>query len=163
MSTYVVRPAKVEDAAAMAYVQVRSWRETYRGVVPDERLDRPDFEAERRSWWAQVISDWAGHTITVMVAEREGKVVGIASAGAPLDDDAQWSRQLYVLYVLADFHGSGMGADLLTAVIGEADAGLWVADPNPRAQAFYRKHGFQADGIVNYDEGIREIRMVRHR
>lgn len=36
----------------------------------------------------------------------------------------------------------------------------WVADPNPRAQAFYRKTGFRADGNRS-DDGIPEIRMVR--
>jgi hypothetical protein len=40
---------------------------------------------------------------------------------------------------------------------------LWVADPNPRAQAFYRKHGFVADGTAQVDGGVREIRMVRGR
>ena len=38
---------------------------------------------------------------------------------------------------------------------------LWVADPNPRAQAFYRKHGFVADGSAQVEGGVREIRMVR--
>jgi len=38
---------------------------------------------------------------------------------------------------------------------------LWVADPNPRAQAFYRKHGFVADGTARFEGGVREIRMVR--
>jgi hypothetical protein len=36
-----------------------------------------------------------------------------------------------------------------------------VADPNPRAQAFYRKHGFVADGAAQIENGVREIRMVR--
>jgi len=38
---------------------------------------------------------------------------------------------------------------------------MWVADPNPRAQAFYRKHGFVADGAAQVEDGVREIRMVR--
>ncbi len=38
---------------------------------------------------------------------------------------------------------------------------LWVADPNPRAQAFYRKHGFVPDGTAQVENGVREIRMVR--
>jgi hypothetical protein len=33
--------------------------------------------------------------------------------------------------------------------------------PNPHAQAFYRKHGFAADGTGRFDDGVREIRMVR--
>ncbi|WP_323740571.1 GNAT family N-acetyltransferase [Mumia zhuanghuii] len=38
---------------------------------------------------------------------------------------------------------------------------LWVTDPNPRAQAFYRKHGFVPDGATQVQDGVREIRMVR--
>ena len=34
-------------------------------------------------------------------------------------------------------------------------------DANPRAQAFYRKHGFAADGTARFDDGVREIRVVR--
>jgi hypothetical protein len=40
-------------------------------------------------------------------------------------------------------------------------AALWVADPNPRAQAFYRKHGFAADGTARSEDGVQEIRMAR--
>jgi predicted GNAT family N-acyltransferase len=35
--------------------------------------------------------------------------------------------------------------------------------PNPRTQAFYRKHGFTADGAAQVEDGLREIRMVRGR
>jgi predicted GNAT family N-acyltransferase len=59
-------------------------------------------------------------------------------------------------------HGTGAGAALLDAVVGPEDsAALWVADPNPRAQAFYRKHGLVADGTVQVEDGVRELRMVR--
>jgi GNAT superfamily N-acetyltransferase len=69
-----------------------------------------------------------------------------------------------VLYVLAADHGTGAGAALLEAVVDpEESVALWVADPNPRAHAFYRKHGFIADGTSQIDGGIREIRMVRAR
>jgi predicted GNAT family N-acyltransferase len=51
----------------------------------------------------------------------------------------------------------------LEAVIDPAEsAALWVADPNPRAHSFYRKHGFVADGTAQVEGGVREIRMVRH-
>jgi GNAT superfamily N-acetyltransferase len=64
--------------------------------------------------------------------------------------------------VYAADHGTGAGRALLEAVINPAEpAALWVADPNPRAQAFYRKHGFAADGTARSGDGVREIRMVR--
>jgi Acetyltransferase (GNAT) domain len=83
-------------------------------------------------------------------------------SGPPEDVTAAWMRQLYVLYVYAADHGTGAGRALLEAVIDSAEpTALWVADPNPRAQAFYRKHGFAADGTARFEDGVREIRMVR--
>jgi hypothetical protein len=83
-------------------------------------------------------------------------------SGPPLDAGAAWARQLYVRYVQAADHGTGAGPALLEAVIDpEESVALWVADPNPRAQAFYRKHAFVADGTVQVEGGVREIRMVR--
>jgi predicted GNAT family N-acyltransferase len=83
-------------------------------------------------------------------------------SGPPDDVTAAWARQLYVLYVYAADHGTGAGQALLEAVINPAESvALWVADPNPRAQAFYRKHGFVPDGTAQVDDGVREIRMIR--
>jgi ribosomal protein S18 acetylase RimI-like enzyme len=67
-----------------------------------------------------------------------------------------------VLYLLAAAQGSGAGSALLDAVLDEDEpAVLWVADPNPRAQAFYRRHGFRPDGIEKTESGVRELRMQR--
>jgi GNAT superfamily N-acetyltransferase len=88
-------------------------------------------------------------------------VIGVAMAGPPESPEPGWRLHLYVLYVLAAHHGSGAGAALLDAVVGHESAALWVADPNPRAQAFYLKHGFVPDGTFQVENGLREIRMVR--
>lgn len=157
-----VRDARVEDAAEMARVNVRSWRETYRGVMADDVLDDPGLPAARDRFWTTILSDERYRANRVAVAERDGEVIGIAMAGPPQDSESEWDTHLYVLYVVAAEHGTGAGSALLDAVVGPHDsAALWVADPNPRAQAFYRKHGFVPDGTVAVDDGVREIRMVR--
>lgn len=163
MEPVTVRPAHVEDVAAMARIHVQSWQETYRGLMADEILDRPGFTERRERFWANALGDERYAANRVAVAERGGEPVGIAMAGSAQDPDAHWPVQLYVLYVLAADHGTGAGGGLLAAVIGNDHAGLWVADPNPRAQAFYRKHGFRPDGARQHDRdlGIDEIRMVR--
>jgi len=139
-SPLTVRPARVEDVAQMARVNVRCWQETYRGLMSDAVLDDPGFPAARDRFWTAALTDERYRGNRVAVAERAGEMVGIAMSGPPLDAAATWARQLYVLYV---------------------QAALWVADPNPRAQAFYRKHGFVADGTAQVEDGVREIRMVR--
>lgn len=109
-----------------------------------------------------MLSDERYRANSVAVAERGGEVIGIAMAGPSQNSRSEWGTHLYVLYVVAAEHGTGTGAALLDIVVGpDEPAALWVADPNPRAQAFYRKHGFVADGTVNVEDGVREIRMVR--
>jgi GNAT superfamily N-acetyltransferase len=162
VSSLIVRPARVQDIRQMARVHVRCWQETYRGLMPDAVLDDPGFPAARERMWTDVLTSERYRPNRVAVAERDGELAGIAMSGPPEDAAAAWTRQLYVLYVYAADHGTGAGRALLEAVLGPAEpAALWVADPNPRAQAFYRKHGFAADGTARSEDGVREIRMVR--
>src|SRR5829696_1009252 len=161
-SSLTVRPARVEDVAQMARVNVRCWQETYRGLMSDAVLDDPGFLTARKRFWTAALTDERYRGNRVPVAERDGEMVGIAMSGPPLDAAAAWARQLYVLYVHGADHGTGAGRGLLDAVVDpEESAALWVADPNPRARAFYRKHGFVADGRVQVEDGVREVRMIR--
>ncbi|TFD59955.1 N-acetyltransferase [Cryobacterium suzukii] len=145
----------------MARVHVDTWRETYRGLMSDAVLDDPGLLSRRERFWAAALTDPQYSQNIAAVASRDGTLIGIAMSGPSLDD-ADELQQLYVLYAYAGFHGSGVGAALLNAVIDKAaPAALWVADPNPRAQAFYRKHGFLSDGAVKTDDDVRELRMVR--
>ena len=130
--------------------------------MSDTVLDDPGFLVARERFWNTALTDERFHENRVAVADRGGELVGIAMSGPPLDAGAAWARQLYVLYVIAADHGTGAGPALLSAVVNpEESVALWVADPNPRAQAFYRKHGFVADGSAQIEGGVREICMVR--
>ncbi|MGJ3192088.1 GNAT family N-acetyltransferase [Paenarthrobacter sp. FR1] len=158
---FEVRGAEPADAPGMAKVHVDTWRETYRGLMSDEVLDDPGLLEFREKFWTAALTDSRYEQNSVAVASHEDTVIGIAMSG-PIPDSAEESQQLYVLYAYAAFHGSGVGEALLNAVIDPAaPAFLWVADPNPRAQAFYRKHGFVADGTVNIEDDVRDVRMVR--
>jgi len=162
VSQFTVRPARIEDVAAMAGMLVESWRETYRGLMSDRVLDDPGLVAARERFWTAALTDERYRANRVALAERDGAVIGVAMAGPPEAQTSEWSLHLYVLYVLAAEHGTGVGTALLNGVVEPHESvALWVADPNPRAQAFYLKHGFAPDGAVQSVEGVRSIRMVR--
>jgi GNAT superfamily N-acetyltransferase len=161
-SSFIVRPARVQDVAQMARVHVRCWQETYRGLMPDAVLDDPGFPAARERMWTAALTGEPYWHNRAAVAVRDGELIGIAMSGRPGDITAAWTRQLSLLYVYASDHGTGAGRALLEAVIDPAESAvLWVADPNPRAQTFYRKNGFVPDGTVQVEGGMREIRMIR--
>ncbi|WP_062318042.1 GNAT family N-acetyltransferase [Demequina maris] len=161
MTATLVRRATVDDAPAIARVHLQSWRETYPPVLPAEVLGGLDLDA-RTARWQEILDEGRS---TVHVAVAGGEVVGFASAGDGRHDDAPAPRELEGLYVLARRHGTGDGARLLAAAIGDRPAYLWVWRDNARALAFYGKHGFAADGAADThtvsDHPIPAVRMVR--
>jgi ribosomal protein S18 acetylase RimI-like enzyme len=76
--------------------------------------------------------------------------VGWLTAGTSPEDDAPTDLELMGLYITSQWYGSGVAHALIQAGIGDRDAFLWVLKDNPRAQAFYRKEGFELDGVEKY-------------
>lgn len=176
MVSPTIRRPTPADAEAMARVHVASWRETYRGLMSDDVLDDPDLFRRRVEMWTEVLGEPASDSLRVAVSEVGGEIMGVALARVAADaddasgpDDGTMSPaaagprecSLLVLYVLERFHGTGAGELLLDAVTRADElTALDVADPNPRAQAFYAKHGFDVDGRAEHGD-ITALRMVR--
>ena len=158
----VVRLAVLEDAAAVAAVHHRSWVETYSELLPVSHWETDTLERRTERWRREL-----GSAVPVTVAEVDGRMVGIALAEAagPVGTHAPVrDRHLYMLYVLASHHGTGVGQTLLDAVLPPGTpAQLWVAEENPRARRFYERNGFLPDGARHVDEasGIPSVRLVR--
>ena len=169
MTAVTVRPAVADDGLAIARVHVQSWHEASRGRVPESLLDRLDITSSSRRWAARLRGEIppggqpGGQT---WVAVTGGTVVGFASAGPCRDPDRSTADlELWALYVLAAHYGTDAGAALLDAALGAEPATLWVLDDNPRARAFYAKHGFEPDGATRDDarwgETLHEVRLIR--
>lgn len=157
-----IRPAVPGDALGCARVHHTAWVETYSSLLPVSHWETGTLEGREQNWLR-----WASGSLPVTVAELDGEIVGFAMAGtarrigehAPVRD-----HELFSLYVLAAYHGSGAGQALLeTALHADAPAQLWVAEENPRARRFYERNGFTPDGARFLDESLdlAEIRLVR--
>ena len=73
-----IRAATISDAAAVARVDVETWRDTYAGVLPEKMLVGLAPEPRRRAW-AQFILRSPGD---LMVASHQTDgVVGFGSCG----------------------------------------------------------------------------------
>jgi len=158
-----VRTASLPDAAAVAQVHHATWVTTYGALLPPEFWATATLERRVATW-----QRWLANGAAPLVAEVDGAVVGIAMAGESVEQEdilPVRDAQLYLLYVLAEHHGTGVGQALLDAVLPPGTpAQLWVAEDNPRARRFYERNGFRVEGARVVDTtmaDLAEIRMVR--
>jgi GNAT superfamily N-acetyltransferase len=154
-----IRPAAVNDAAAIGRIHVETWQSSYAGVLPSDYLAALN-PVRRGSWWAGEIRrpQEAGR---ILVAEDpEHGVVGFGSCGQARRVPAAWKRvklraigEVYTLYVEPDWQNRGIGRALLEALFarleadGHSRAMLWVLAMNP-SRFFYEAMGGQRIGSL---------------
>jgi len=145
---YAISPAGPADAAELGRVHVRSWRETYPGLLPQAALDRMNPAMHARRFRHELMRAQPGQV--TLIAEDAGGAVGYAS-GAVLSGDARGAdAEVFTLYVLRAAQGAGVGRALLKAsarVLRAEGAGslmLFVLTRNERARAFYERLGGEA-------------------
>ena len=124
-------------------------------------LPEPLAEPDRR-WRIRLEVDEPGARVAAAIDER-GTILGLATAGVSRDDHAVTAWELYSINVTAEQQGSGLADALIGITSGSLDTTVWVLAGNGRAQSFYARHGFRAEGAATVDEvtGERQVRMVR--
>ncbi len=140
-----VRRARPQDAAAIARVQVDTWRSTYRGIVPDKHLDDMSYEKAERNWEERITDPDKRSTLFVAEDDR-GSVVGFAACGAARDDARDYESELYAIYVNQNMQRKGLGKRLVLSVVQDLKARgfdsmlIWVLAGN-QYKRFYESIG----------------------
>jgi GNAT superfamily N-acetyltransferase len=140
----IVRPALPNDLEAIARVHTESSRAAYAGIAPAD----PDGLTRREAAWRDLLG---ASDFTPCVAEVDGKIVGVSNVGAGREDATV--GELYVLYVLPEHWGTGVGQQLLehahaTLAKRFPEAVLTVLAANPRARRFYERNGWTLERVV---------------
>ena len=107
----VIRKARIEDAQSIAEVRTKSWQSTYRGIVSDAYLDNMDI-AKVTELWKQIIAQ----NPCVYVAETD-HIVGFGSAGKNRHPAITADGEIYLLYLLKECQGIGIGKMLFLELI----------------------------------------------
>jgi ribosomal protein S18 acetylase RimI-like enzyme len=148
----VFRHAIVADARTLVELAVRTYSETFSAVNTADNMQAylstaftlPQFEA-----------DLANPRVTIQVAETNMGLIGYSKLVAGQVPDCVRGEapiELERLYVDRQWHGSGVAGSLMERCLTEAKRrgfetiflGVW--EKNFRAQAFYRKWGFERVG-----------------
>jgi len=141
MNTLLFRRATGGDAEAIASLHTESWRDAYRGILPDSYLDRQIID-ERATLWRSRFSSLASDRCLVVLTESPVDLVGFTCV--LLDDDPQWGACLDNLHVLPGWRNRGVGRLLFGRAaqwVKSTKPGwpihLWVFEANLGARRFY--------------------------
>lgn len=143
-SMTVIRPAVLNDAPAIAHVQVEAWRTAYREIMPSSFLDGLSKD-DRRDKWDTILTKDAPTEFNY-VAELDGRIVGFASGGPERKSDPRFSGELYAIYLVDDCRGQGIGTGLFNKSVESLlqlemeSMKVWVLKNNPY-RTFYERRG----------------------
>ena len=153
----IVRPATAADLPAIDHVFRTSFCDTFAHLYSDENLDAFLGQFTPGAWEAELTSP----RYAFAVGEREGSILGYAKLGPNKLPHVESGGviELKQLYLLKDAHGTGLAGLLMQWVLEEAGRRkaerlvLSVWENNHRAQAFYRRYGFQDRGPYDFMVG----------
>lgn len=147
MSEIAYRDAAAADAAELAAFAERTFTETFGHLYPPEDL-ASYVEAKYRT--DVVAAEIADPETRYVLALRDGEIVGYSKLGlVDMDVDATDALELHRLYVDTSVKGAGVAKTLMDDGLAWARGKgarvmyLSVWENNARAQAFYRRYGFE--------------------
>jgi ribosomal protein S18 acetylase RimI-like enzyme len=160
---YVISPAGPGDAADLASLHVRTWRETYPGILPQAALNRMSVAAHMRRFRLELMRAQKGQA--TLIAEGQDGAVGYASGAVLAGDGRAADAEVFTLYVVRAAQGLGVGRALLKAQArvlrseGAKSLMLFVLSRNEPARGFYERLGGEAFAEVasrGWGEGLTE-------
>jgi ribosomal protein S18 acetylase RimI-like enzyme len=152
-----IRAAARSDAPAIGRIHIASWRETYRGTLPDHLLDNLSAVVRAAMWQGALDRD---PPVLLFVGQlASGELVGFAGGGARRGSAPPHDAEVYAIYLLRAARRRGCGRRLMAALAAALRARgfkslcLWVLRENAPARRFYERLGGQVVGERTETDG----------
>lgn len=168
----IIRAATLADAPALAAFGDQTFFETFGHLYPQGDAA---FFSEQRFSHKRTQDDIAEQGRYIQLAFVDDQLVGFLDCGPlglPVENPAPKGVELYRLYVHSGAKGTGLAQELMELALawardrGASSLYLGVYHDNGRAQAFYRKYGFEIIGAYRFrvgntldDERIMELKL----
>ena len=146
MTDLTFRNATAADAGTLAKLGCDTFVETFGHLYRPEDLAAFLLGHSEEKW----AEDLADPTLSIRLVEQAGEAAAYAKVGPlslPVEPGGQ-AAELRQFYILKPWHGSGVAAELMAWVLGEAERRqadelyLSVYVDNQRARRFYDRYGF---------------------
>jgi 2-amino-4-hydroxy-6-hydroxymethyldihydropteridine diphosphokinase len=162
-----ISKASLEDARAIAEIQVLSWQHAYAELLPSDYLASLSVPVREHMWRTAIINK----TPELWLAKTDGVISGFAAFGPSRDPDASaQTAELMAIYLAPSAWSQGIGRALWLACQARTEAlgfqriTLWVLLKNSRAIKFYEAAGFsaQASTVKQFELGGVTLQEVRY-
>jgi hypothetical protein len=93
------RRATIADSLAVGRVHVQSWRESFKGIVPQSFLDQMSVQDRATAFRTRFTDD----DYRMFIAETpKNEVIGFADFGRARETDRPYKAELYAIYLLRE-------------------------------------------------------------
>jgi GNAT superfamily N-acetyltransferase len=172
MADVSVRPARADDLAEIARIQVDTWRLGYREIVPAVVFESLSVETATDVWGDAVTAPPSPRHHVLVAQEQEWRVGFVALAPAeelePTDPAADTTVAIGPLLVESRWGRRGHGSRLLAAAVDHARADgmtraiTWIPEADSASREFFVSAGWAPDGVGRaLDTGDGELREIR--
>lgn len=161
----LVRPAILGDEAEITNVNICSWQQSYKQIIPQQYLD--SMHLQFRSRYSGMLSILQGKfpgKLFVAESSTHG-IVGFIGVGPGRDEDRNGYGEVGAIYCLNEYREKGIGYSLFQMGLKSladqdfSNCYLWVLEKNP-TRSFYEKVGGKLTSrkkIVEIGEPLSEV------
>lgn len=167
-----VRVGWPDDAAGIADVQVRAWRQEYAGLLPDDVLTAMDPEDFASAWHASLSKPKDARNRVLVALERNAvRGFAVTAPASDPDSDPVADGEIVELTVDPQTTRQGHGSRLVQACAETLKADrftralVWLASTDDVRRAFLAEAGFAPDGAHReldlHGDGSVRVKQVR--
>ncbi len=152
---FSVRLAEAQDADAIGTIHMLSWKSTYAGIVQQAYLDKIDLKKRIASAVKRIKNPETD--CFVLFETSDQKIVGFAEVGPCREKNVDLDAELYAIYLLKDYQGSGGGKLLFEAAVQSTQLRKFsrlmvsVLEQNISSRKFYERMGGKLIGADHVD------------
>lgn len=146
---YRIERAGMGDEMTLAYIQTESWKSGFKGILPDDILERCTQADRVSAMYRRSLEQNEGNGYILHV---DGQAHCIAWWDAAREKDMAGYAELFCIHSLQNRWRQGFGTRMMERVLRDmAEAGyrkvmLWVFEENIRVRRFYEANGFVNTG-----------------
>lgn len=140
---YIIRLNEIQDQGQMARIKIDGWKSAYDKIIAAKYLNELDYESQKNRY----ISSFEEYKDLVLVADRDGEILGYSCFNYYDNADSKYDAELVSLYIKKSEMGRGIGSNLLkeTAKLlynnGKSNMIIWCLANNQPAIDFYERLG----------------------